>query len=120
MFTGEKAGRAEEAINFYLSVFKHTKKGSITRYSKDMEPNKEGTIQFADVMLEDTWFAVMDSGYPHGFDFNESISFIVTLRGPEIDRLLLGKAFRSPRSRAVRLAERQIRRLLADHSDSDG
>ena len=77
MFTGEKAGHAEEAINFYLSVFRNTKKGSMIHYSQDIEPNKKGTIQFADVMLEGTWFAVMDSGYPHGFDFNEAISFIV-------------------------------------------
>ena len=35
MFTGKKAGRAEDAINFYLSVFRHTKKGSMIRYSKD-------------------------------------------------------------------------------------
>ena len=42
-----------------------------------MEPDKEGTVQFADLMVEGTWFALMDSAYEHGFDFNESISFIV-------------------------------------------
>ena len=77
MFAGKKAGQAEDAINFYLSVFKRTKKGSILRFSKSMEPDKEGTVQFADLMVEGTWFALMDSAFEHGFDFNESISFIV-------------------------------------------
>lgn len=77
MFTGEKAGHAEDALNFYLSVFRHAKKGSMIRFPKGMQPDKEDTIQFADLMLEGTWFAVMDSAYPHGFDFNEAISFMV-------------------------------------------
>ena len=77
MFAGKKAGQAEDALNFYLSVFKRTKKGSILRFPKGMEPDKEGTVQFADLMVEGTWFALMDSAYEHGFDFNEAVSFIV-------------------------------------------
>lgn len=77
MFTGEKTGRAEDAINFYLSVFKISKMGSMNRYPEGMELDQEGTVQFADFMLEGTWFAAMDSAYEHGFDFNEAISFVV-------------------------------------------
>ena len=68
---------AEEAINFYLSVFKNSKMGATYRYGKDQQPDKEGTIMFADLMLENTWFAAMDSAHAHKFDFNEAISFIV-------------------------------------------
>lgn len=46
-------------------------------YPKEMEFVKEGNVQFADFMLEKTWFAVMDSAYEQPFDFNEAISFIV-------------------------------------------
>lgn len=77
LFAGSKSGKAEEAINFYLSVFKNSKLGGIYRYPKGMEPDKEGTIMFSDFMLEDTWFAAMDSAREQGFDFNEAISFIV-------------------------------------------
>jgi predicted 3-demethylubiquinone-9 3-methyltransferase (glyoxalase superfamily) len=52
MFVGEVAGRAEEAVNFYLSVFKNSKRGIFARYSKGQEPDKEGTIMFSDFMLE--------------------------------------------------------------------
>ena len=77
MFVGEKAGRAEEAIHFYLSVFKNARMGSMTRFPKGMQPDREGTVQFADFMLENTWFAATDSAQDHHFDFNEAISFMV-------------------------------------------
>jgi predicted 3-demethylubiquinone-9 3-methyltransferase (glyoxalase superfamily) len=77
MFVGNVCGKAEEAINFYLSVFKNSKQGLIARYPKGMEPDKEGTVMFADFMLENQWFAAMDSAHEHQFNFNEAISFMV-------------------------------------------
>ena len=58
---GAVCGKAEEASNFYLPVFRNTKRGIIARYSLGMEPDKEGTIMFTDFMLENQWFAAMDS-----------------------------------------------------------
>jgi predicted 3-demethylubiquinone-9 3-methyltransferase (glyoxalase superfamily) len=77
MFVGEEAGRAEEAINFYGTVFKDSKLGHVYRYDSNQKPNKEGTIMFADFMLEKQWFTVMDSAHEHPFGFNEAISFMV-------------------------------------------
>lgn len=78
MFTGKTLGRAEEAIHFYTSVFKESKLGTLARYPKGMNPDKAGTIMFADFKLEDTWLAAMDSAHQHGFEFNESVSLMVT------------------------------------------
>ncbi len=77
MFVGAVCGKAEEATNFYLSVFKNTKRGMIARYPKGMEPDKEGTIMFTDFMIENQWFAAMDSAREHKFAFNEAISLMV-------------------------------------------
>lgn len=78
LFVGGVAGRAEEAINFYLSVFKEgSRMGAMHRYGAGQAPEKEGTVMFADFRLLDQWFAGMDSAYPHPFAFNEAISFIV-------------------------------------------
>lgn len=77
MFVGSKCGKAEEAIKFYLSIFNNSKMGAVYHYGKDQEQDKEGTIMFADFMLENTWFAAMDSAHEHKFDFNEAISFMV-------------------------------------------
>lgn len=76
-FVGDNCGKAEEAINFYMSVFKDSKQGDIERYTKGMEPDKEGTIMFSDFMLENQWFTAMDSALNHPFNFNEAISFMV-------------------------------------------
>jgi predicted 3-demethylubiquinone-9 3-methyltransferase (glyoxalase superfamily) len=78
MFVGNNAGRAEEAINFYLSVFKNSKMGPVYRYGPNQEPDQEGTIMFADFMLENYWFAAMDSAHEHNFAFNEAVSFMVS------------------------------------------
>jgi predicted 3-demethylubiquinone-9 3-methyltransferase (glyoxalase superfamily) len=77
LFVGDQCGKTEEAINFYLSVFKNAKLGHIVRYPNGMEPDKEGTVMFADFSLENQWFAAMDSAHKHEFNFNEAISFMV-------------------------------------------
>jgi predicted 3-demethylubiquinone-9 3-methyltransferase (glyoxalase superfamily) len=87
MFVGAVCGKAEEASDFYLSVFENTKRGVIARYPKGREPDREGTVMFTDFMLHGQWFAAMDSAHPHEFAFNEAISFIVYCdTQEEIDR----------------------------------
>jgi predicted 3-demethylubiquinone-9 3-methyltransferase (glyoxalase superfamily) len=85
MFTGDKTGKANEAIDFYVSVFKNSpsansgqaKRGITAEYPEGASPEKDAKIMFADFALKDQWFAAMDSGHMHKFDFNEAISFIV-------------------------------------------
>lgn len=77
LFAGDVYGKAEEAVNFYVSVFKNAKKGQIARYPQGMEPDREGTVMFSDFMLENQWFTAMDSGRSHDFKFNEAVSFMV-------------------------------------------
>ncbi|WP_274654369.1 VOC family protein [Paenibacillus humicola] len=77
MFTGDKCGQAEEAIHFYSSVFQNSKQGLMARYPQGMEPDREGTVMFSDFMLENQWFAAMDSAREHSFSFNEAVSFMV-------------------------------------------
>lgn len=77
LFVGDVYGKTEEAVNFYLSVFKDSKAGAMVKYPAGQEPNKEGTVMFSDFKLLDTWIAAMDGGGEHDFAFNEAISFIV-------------------------------------------
>ncbi len=83
LFVGKVAERAEEAINFYLSVFNDSKMGIIQRYGPGQEPDREGSVMYADFMLAGQWFAAMDSAYPHEFAFNEAISFLVNCEDQE-------------------------------------
>jgi predicted 3-demethylubiquinone-9 3-methyltransferase (glyoxalase superfamily) len=87
LFVGEVAGQAEEAIELYRSVFPDSRRGLTARFGKGQEPDKEGTLMFADFMIMHQWFAAMDSAGPHQFTFNEAISFMVECRDQaEIDR----------------------------------
>lgn len=89
MFVGNLAGKAEEAIDFYTSIFseapggKDSKVGNIFRYGPGQQPDKEGTVMFADFTLNGQWFAAMDSAHEHNFSFNEAISFVVNCETQE-------------------------------------
>ncbi len=77
MFSGNVAGKIQEAIEFYISIFHNSALGSVSRYGKGQEPDAEGTIAHATFTLENQEFAAMDSAFPHYFGFNEALSFIV-------------------------------------------
>jgi predicted 3-demethylubiquinone-9 3-methyltransferase (glyoxalase superfamily) len=77
LFVNEVVGKAEEAMKFYLSVFPDSQTGAISKYGEGHEPDKPGTVMFADFRLFNMWFAVMDSAHEHKFAFNEAISFMV-------------------------------------------
>lgn len=77
LFAGDNNGKAEEASNFYISVFKDSARGTLTRYPAGMEPDKEGNIMFTDFKILNTWVVAMDSGRQHDFNFTEGVSFVV-------------------------------------------
>ena len=77
MFVGDVCGEAEEAINFYASIFRNARVGDILRYGPGEEPDTEGTVKHAAFTLEGLDFAAMDSAREHDFSFNEAISLIV-------------------------------------------
>ena len=77
MFVGKVCGRAEEAVNFYTSVFHDAKVEHVMHYGKNEMPDKEGAVRHSGFSLEGLHFAAMDSAHAHKFTFNEAISFLV-------------------------------------------
>ena len=75
---GRVCGRAEEAIDFYVSVFPQSERGDVLRYESGEGPDAEGTIKHAAFTLAGLEFAAMDSALEHDFGFNEAISFMVS------------------------------------------
>jgi predicted 3-demethylubiquinone-9 3-methyltransferase (glyoxalase superfamily) len=73
MFTGEAAGRAEEALILYTSVFKDSGVDGIRKYGAG-EPEPEGYVMHAQFKLADSKFMIMDSSADHRFKFNEGVS----------------------------------------------
>ena len=77
MFVGKVAGKAEEAMNFYGSIFPNSNVTPLMHYSQGEEPEKEGALRFGKFMILSKEFAAMDSAREHDFTFNEAISFLV-------------------------------------------
>src|SRR5690606_8459033 len=75
MFVGLQHGKAEKAINFYTSVFPDSSVIGILHY-RPGENDPEGTVKHAQFSLSNFVMMAMDSAFPHGFSFNESISFV--------------------------------------------
>jgi predicted 3-demethylubiquinone-9 3-methyltransferase (glyoxalase superfamily) len=76
--------KAEEAVNFYVSVFKNSKISGITRY--DEEGSKaagrpKGTVMTVEFQLEGQEFTALNGG-PH-FKFTEAISLVVNCETQE-------------------------------------
>lgn len=76
LFVGKKFGRAEEAMNFYVSLFKDAKVVATERYGKG-EQVKEGTLKFGMFTIGDQEFTLMDGPGEHGFDFTGAISLLI-------------------------------------------
>jgi predicted 3-demethylubiquinone-9 3-methyltransferase (glyoxalase superfamily) len=98
MFVGKLCGIAEEAIDFYATVFRNAKVGDILRYNNSDEPDKEGTIKHAAFKLEGLEFAAMDSARVHNFTFNEAISFMVHCETQEEIDYYWGKLSADPKA----------------------
>lgn len=86
MFVGDVCGKAEEAIDFYALVFPDVKSQVFARYAKDEEPDKEGTVKYAQFILDGQEFGAMDSARMYDFSFNEAISFMVNCKCLASDR----------------------------------
>jgi predicted 3-demethylubiquinone-9 3-methyltransferase (glyoxalase superfamily) len=67
-------GQAEEAANFYISVFPHSKIESIARYG-DFDPVRKGSVMTVMFELDGRPFLGLNGG-PQ-FHFNESISLVI-------------------------------------------
>ncbi|MGH9449439.1 MAG: VOC family protein [Terriglobia bacterium] len=73
-------GRAEEAAEFYTSIFRNSKLGRITRYG-DAGPGPKGTVMVAGFQIEGQEFMALNGG-PQ-FTFSAAISFVVNCETQE-------------------------------------
>jgi predicted 3-demethylubiquinone-9 3-methyltransferase (glyoxalase superfamily) len=78
-------GKAEEAMNFYVSIFKNSKVGSVTRYGEE-GPGPKRTVMSATFQLDGQEFFALNGGPL--FTFSPAISFFVNCETQqEVDEL---------------------------------
>ena len=71
-------GQAEEAANYYISIFKDARLGKVSRYTeagKEVHGKPAGSVMVAEFELDGQKFTALNGG-PH-FTFNEAVSFQV-------------------------------------------
>jgi predicted 3-demethylubiquinone-9 3-methyltransferase (glyoxalase superfamily) len=73
-------GKAEEAMRFYVSIFKNSKVGSINRYG-DAGPGPKGTVMVVTFQLDGQEFIALNGG-PQ-FTFSPAISLLVNCETQE-------------------------------------
>jgi len=81
--------KAEEAANFYVSIFENSKIGRVIRYGEEgaeISGRPEGTVMSVTFKLDGQEFMALNGG-PH-FKFSEAISFFVNCETQqEVDEL---------------------------------
>ena len=78
-------GKAEEAMNFYVSIFKNSKVGNVTRYG-DAGPGPKGSVMSATFQLEGQEFFALNGGPT--YTFTPAISLFVNCETQqEVDEL---------------------------------
>ena len=80
--------KAEEAANFYVSLFKNSKITGVHRYG-DAGPGPKGSVMMVNFELESQQFMALNGG-PH-FKFTPAISLFVNCESQEEVDVLWGK-----------------------------
>jgi predicted 3-demethylubiquinone-9 3-methyltransferase (glyoxalase superfamily) len=78
--------QAEDAANYYASVFKNAKVGTITRYPEAAEAvsgQKAGTVMTVEFEIEGQAFVGLNGGKVPGFEFSPATSFLINCEDQE-------------------------------------
>jgi predicted 3-demethylubiquinone-9 3-methyltransferase (glyoxalase superfamily) len=75
LFTGDKFGRAEEALKFYTSVFDNSSADFMMHYPK--EDANAGKVMYSEFKLDQYDMIAMDGPGVHDYTFNEAVSLVV-------------------------------------------
>ena len=88
-------GNAEEAVNYYVSLFSNSKVDHVVRWGEgwgEHGAGKQGKVLAMDFTIEGRAFKALNGG-PH-FKFNEAVSLLRRVQGPGGGRHVLGQADR--------------------------
>ena len=76
-FVGDQCGKAEEAINFYISIFPNSNIKSITKYSAGEPGGTPELIKYGIFSINSTEYRVSESNYNHAWSFTPGVSLFV-------------------------------------------
>lgn len=76
-FVGDQCGKAEEAINFYTSIFPNSEIKSLIKYSEGEAGGTPELIKYGVFTLNGTEYMVSESNFNHAWTFTPGVSLFV-------------------------------------------
>jgi len=87
-FVGDQCGKAEEAINYYTSIFPNSEIKSIKKYSKGEAGGTPELIKYGLFTLNGTDYMVSESNYNHTWSFTPAVSILISDTSDEVIQTL--------------------------------
>ena len=87
-FVGDQCGKAEEAINFYTSIFPNSAVKSIVKYAEGEAGGTPELIKHGVFTLNGTEYMVSESNYNHAWSFTPGVSLLITDNSDELIQTL--------------------------------
>lgn len=90
-FVGDQCGKAEEAINFYTSIFPNSEIKSITKYTEGEAGGSSKLIKYGIFSLNGTNYMVSESNYKHAWSFTPAVSIFISDSSDDLIQSLFEK-----------------------------
>lgn len=76
-FVNEQCGKAEEAMNFYISLFPNSKVDKVINFADGEPGGTPELIKYAEFSLNGTPYILSENNYKHAWSFSPGISILV-------------------------------------------
>ena len=83
-FVGDKCGKAEEAINFYTTIFPNSEIKNIVKYAEGESGGTPELIKYGVFSLNGTDYMVSESNYNHTWSFSPGVSILISDTSDEL------------------------------------
>lgn len=90
-FVGDQCGKAEEAINFYTSIFPNSEIKSITKYAEGEAGGTPELIKYGVFTLNGIDYMVSESNYDHAWSFSPGVSLFISDNSDDVIQTLFEK-----------------------------
>lgn len=77
MFVGDRCGKAEEAIHYYVSLFPNSKVNKIEKWKQGEPGGEAGLVKQASFVLAGQEYMASENRMDHKFSFTPAISIYV-------------------------------------------
>lgn len=90
-FVGDQCGKAEEAINFYTTIFPNSEIKSITKYADGEPGGTPELIKYGVFSLNGSEYMVSESNYNHAWSFTPAVSILISDNANDLIQSLYDK-----------------------------